>query len=253
VQNDPYTELGIARGASSDVIRKAYRALAKELHPDTRPDDRDSEERFKRVTAAFHFLNDADRRRRFDRGEIDAEGNTRRRNGHGRRPTHGADFDDIGDVFSSMFGGGARRGPFRATGEDVRYRLEVEFVEAANGGRKRVVMGDGKALDLVIPEGVRPGAVLRLRGQGKPGPSGAAPGDAMVEIDVLSHPIFERRDNDIWLDLPITLPEAVVGAKVQVPTLTGQVSLTIPKGSNSGRSEERRVGKECRSRWSPYH
>jgi len=240
VQNDPYAELGIAREASPDVIRKAYRTLAKELHPDTRPGDADSEERFKRVTAAFHFLNDADRRRRFDRGEIDADGNARRRNGHprgpGGGPGAGGDFEDIGDVFSSMFGGGARRGPFRTSGEDVRYRLEVDFTEAANGGRKRVVMGDGKALDLVIPEGVRPGAVLRLRGQGKPGMGGAAPGDAMVEIDVLNHPIFERRNDDIWLELPITLPEAVSGAKVQVPTLTGPVSLSIPKGSNSGQT-----------------
>lgn len=237
MQKDPYAELGIARGASPDDIRRAYRKLAKELHPDTRPGDSASEERFKRVTAAFHFLNDPDRRRRFDRGEIDAEGNSRRRNGAGARPGRNgaAEFDDLGDVFSGIFGGG-KRGPFRATGEDARYRLEVEFVEAANGGRKRVVMGDGKALDLVVPEGVRSGTVLRLRGQGKPGPNGAAPGDALVEIEVLPHPLFERRDDDIWLELPVSLPEAVAGAKVKVPTLSGEVTLTIPKGSNSGQT-----------------
>lgn len=230
--NDPYAVLGVARGASSDDIRQAYRRLAKELHPDARPGDVDSEERFKAVSAAFHLLSDPAKRRRFDRGEIDGDGNSRRPGARPRsRNGDGADFDSAFSNFSD-----ARRGPFRTKGEDVRYRLELDFVEAATGGRKRVVMGDGKALDLVIPEGVRSGAVLRLRGQGKPGPGSSSPGDALVEVEVQSHPVFERKGDDIVLDLPITLKEAVHGGKVKAPTLTGSVALTIPKGSNSGQT-----------------
>jgi DnaJ-class molecular chaperone len=237
VRNDPYAVLGVARGASSDDIRQAYRKLAKELHPDTRPGDSDSEERFKLVSAAFHLLSDPIKRRRFDRGEIDGDGNTQRARGarprsraNGSAAGSASDFDPFG------FGADASAGPFRTKGEDVRYRLEVDFVEAATGGRKRVVMGDGKALDLVIPEGVKSGAVLRLRGQGRPGAGSSPAGDALVEIDVQSHPTFERRGDDILLDLPISLKEAVLGAKVKAPTLTGSVALTIPKGSNSGQT-----------------
>jgi DnaJ-class molecular chaperone len=242
VRNDPYAVLGVARGASAGDIRQAYRKLAKELHPDTRPGDAASEERFKRVSAAFHLLSDPEKRRRFDRGEIDGDGNVRRANGGARprgpvRPGAGPRPDeDLDTVFSSFFSGDARRGPFRTKGEDVRYRLEVDFVEAAEGGRRRVVMGDGKALELVIPEGVRTGAVLRLRGQGRPGQGSSPPGDALVEIEVLAHPIFERRGDDIWLELPISLAEAVQGGKVKAPTLSGSVALTIPKGSNSGQT-----------------
>ncbi len=238
MRNDPYAVLGVARGASSADIRQAYRRLAKELHPDTRPGDAVSEERFKRVSAAFHLLSDPEKRRRFDRGEIDGDGNARRANGARARRRDGAEAapDDLDSVFSSFFGADARRGPIRTKGEDVRYRLELDFVEAASGGRKRVVMGDGKALDLVVPEGVRTGAVLRLRGQGRPGAGSAPPGDALVEIEVLDHPIFERRGDDIWLELPISLAEAVQGGKVKAPTLTGGVALTIPKGSNSGQT-----------------
>ena len=232
MRNDPYAELGVAQGASLDDIRRAYRKLAKELHPDARPGDSESEERFKRVTAAFHFLSDPDKRRKFDRGQIDADGNERRANG--RRASSAERASGFDTVFSNVFGQDGRRGAFRTKGEDVRYRLDLEFVEAATGGRKRVVMGDGKALDLVVPEGVRSGAVLRLRGQGRPGPGSAQPGDALVEINVLEHPVFERRGDDIRLELPVTLLEAVAGAKVKAPTLSGPVSLTIPKGSNSG-------------------
>ena len=231
MRNDPYAVLGVARGASLDDIRRAYRKLAKELHPDARPGDQESEERFKRVTAAFHFLSDPDKRRKFDRGQIDADGNERHVNGGQARASRSPGFDS---VFSGVFTGEGRRGAFRTKGEDVRYRLDLEFVEAATGGRKRVVMGDGKALDLVIPEGVRSGAVLRLRGQGRPGPGSAPPGDALVEVNVLDHAVFERRGDDIWLELPISLAEAVAGAKVKVPTLSGTVALTVPKNSNSG-------------------
>ncbi len=233
--NDPYAELGVARSASLADIRQAYRKLAKALHPDARPDDSRAEERFKRVTAAFHILNDPTRRKKFDRGEIDADGNEQsRRPANGFKRRNGHKSSDGG--FSDIFGGGDERGRRSVRGEDVRYRLAVDFLEAANGGRKRVVMGDGKALDLVVPEGVRPGQVLRLKGQGRGGDNGAAPGDALVEIDVLEHPYFERKGDDVHVDLPITLKEAVLGGKVRAPTLTGPVTVTVPKNSNSGTS-----------------
>lgn len=239
---DLYGELGVARSAAPEDIRKAYRRLVKELHPDARPDDKQAEERFKRVTAAFDLLSDPVKRKRYDRGEIDAEGNERHRahagagaRGHG--PFHGGfssgggGFEDLSDVLNGMFGDSG--GPFRSRGEDVRYKLSVGFVEAAVGGRKRVVMGDGRALDLVIPEGARAGQVLRLRGQGRGG-QGRPVGDALVEIEVEAHPYFERKGDDVHLELPVTLKEAVLGAKVRAPTLTGPVTLTVPKGSNSG-------------------
>ncbi len=227
--NDPYAELGVQRNASADDIRKAYRKLAKDLHPDARPGDRAAEERFKRITAAFQLLGDDEKRGRFDRGEIDADGNERM---DGRRRRGGESFGDFNDLFSGVFG--ADSGPFRARGEDARYRLSVTFLEAATGGRKRVVMGDGKALDLSIPEGVRSGQVLRLRGQGRQGRNGAPAGDALVEVTVEEHEFFRREGDDVRIELPVTLQEAVLGGKIKVPTLTGPVTVTVPKGSNSG-------------------
>lgn len=229
---NPYAELGVSPTASAEDIRRVYRKLAKELHPDARPGDKAAEERFKRVTAAFNLLSDPVTRGRFDRGEIDADGNEvinghRRRNGAGRQG-----FRDFSDVFSGVFGDDA--GPFNSRGADTRYKLAIGFEEAANGGRKRVTMGDGKALELVIPEGVRSGQVLRLRGQGAGNGRGGAPGDALVEIDVQPHPHFVRDGDDIRIDVPVTLTEAVLGAKIRVPTLTGPVTVTVPRGSNSG-------------------
>lgn len=232
--NDPYAELGVARTATPDDIRRAYRQLAKELHPDARPDDPAAEERFKRVTAAFRVLNDPETRARYDRGEIDADGQERGFSDQRRGPNPMDDaFPDLDDILSGLFGRDAPGG-FRSRGEDVRYRLQVEFVEAALGGRKRVVMGDGRALDLVLPEGVKEGQVLRLKGQGRGGARGAPPGDALVEIDIATHAFFDRRGDDIHMELPITLSEAVLGAKIRVPTVSGPVSMTIPKGSDSG-------------------
>lgn len=233
--SDPYAVLGVPRGASIEDLRQAYRKLAKELHPDARPGDRASEERFKEVTAAFNFLSDPQRRRKFDRGEIDSDGKDKRRARRARPNGSAAGGAQRDNVFSGVFGDDGL-GRFKTKGEDVRYRLELDFIEAAAGGRKRVVMGDGKALDLVIPEGVRTGAVLRLRGQGRASKRSSSPGDAFVEIDVLEHSLFERRGDDIWLELPITLTEAIEGGKVKVPTLSGSVSLTVPKGSNSGQT-----------------
>ncbi len=233
---DPYAELGVARDASPAEIRSAYRRLAKSLHPDANPGDRASEEKFKRVTAAFTLLNDPTQRARFDRGEIDSEGTQRGPFGRGfnggfqGRTGNAADLDDL---LSGLFGRGGRKSARK--GEDVRYRLTVGFMEAALGGRKRVTMDDGRALDLTLPEGAREGQTLRLRAQGRSGAGGAPPGDALVEISVAPHPHFSREGDDVRLDLPISLTEAVMGAKVRAPTLSGPVTLTVPKGANSGR------------------
>lgn len=246
---DPYTALGVSKSASASEIRKAYRKLAKELHPDARPGDEASAERFKRVTAAFNLLSDADSRARFDRGEIDADGNERPVFHGGGGPGFGG-FGGFGgggarsragraDVFEDLFDGlfsrsGGARGFAGQRGEDVRYRMDVEFLDAVNGGRRRVTMSDGRPLELSIPAGLRSGQTLRLKGQGLPGPGGGAPGDALVEVTVSDHPVFERDKDDIKMSLRVSLPEAVQGGKVPVQTPSGGVSLTIPPGSNSG-------------------
>ena len=248
MSDDPYKVLGVARGASDDDIKRAYRKLAKELHPDFNPGDKAAEARFKRVSAAYELLGDADQRRRFDRGEIDAQGEPRR---HARQARQGQPFGgrrgpagpapDVGisDIFAELFGTG-QRGPragptFEARGQDMRYTLEVDFLEAVNGTRKRVTLPEGGMLDLVVPEGVADGQTLRLKGKGGPGIGGGEPGDALVEIKVRPHPQFRREGDDILLDLPITIDEAVLGAKVDVPTISGRVQLIIPKGTSSGR------------------
>jgi DnaJ-class molecular chaperone len=243
--DDPYKVLGVPRNAPDEEIRRAYRRLAKELHPDLNPGNRASaEERFKKVSAAYDIVGDPVKRKQYDRGEIDANGEPRRgyQRAHagGGRAGRGEEYG-FGDVFSDLFGGGGRwrwaesDRPFAARGQDVRYTLEIDFLEAATGARKRVTMPDGGALDLSIPEGVADGQVLRLKGKGSPGLRGSEPGDALVEVKVRPHPQFRRAGEDISLELPITIDEAVLGAKVEVPTISGRVQLTIPKGTSSGR------------------
>ena len=243
---DPYVTLGLSRGAAADDIRQAYRKLAKELHPDVRPGDKDAEERFKRVTSAFNLLSDPATRARFDRGEIDADGNEKM--GFGSRPSGrggaaGAAESpfDLGDIFSDLFGsagprgaGGAAGGYGRMRGRDIRFSLEIDFLDAANGGKRRVQLSEGRTLDVAIPPGVESGQVLRLKSQGGQGVHGGPPGDALVELSVKAHPFFRRDGNDILMDLPISLTEAVEGAKIQAPTVSGPVALQIPVGANSG-------------------
>ena len=231
--NDPYQELGVSRSAGADEIRKSFRKLAKELHPDRNPGDAAAEERFKRVSGAFDVLGDPEKKAKFDRGEIDADGRETMRGfdprqgaGFGRRPGGGAggfgaqfegvDLEDIiGDIFTRG-GPGPRPGFGQARGHDVRSRLEIELEEAIRGGAKRVAFPDGRQLDVTIPKGAYDGQVLRLRGQGQPG-RGAQAGDALIELAVKLHPIFRREGADLHMDLPITLYDAVLGAKVQGP------------------------------------
>jgi DnaJ-class molecular chaperone len=260
--DDPYQILGVPRSASDEDIRRAFRKLAKELHPDLNPTNRPgTEERFKKLSSAYEILGDAEKRRAFDRGEIDARGEPRRdpfrHYARGARAGAGAGFEDFGfgDFFSDMFGA-ARAGPrgprdgFAARGQDVRYTLDVDFLEAALGATKRVTLPTGGPLDLTVPAGVGDGQVLRLKGKGARGPGAAEPGDALVEIRVRPHAHFKRQDDDILLEIPVTIDEAVLGAKVEVPTLSGRVQLTIPKGTSSGRVF-RLKGKGIRSAGKP--
>jgi DnaJ-class molecular chaperone len=242
--DDPYEILGLTRSASEDDVRRGFRRLAKELHPDVRPDDTAAAERFKKVSAAYEILGDADKRRRYDAGEIDAAGEPRRtyqrQYAGAGQSANGADYG-FSDVFSDIFGSRhartARPGQgFSLRGQDARYTLEVDFLEAALGARKRVTMPEGGQLDLTVPEGVEDGQVLRLRGKGSPGLRGGEAGDALVEIRIRPHPQFRRQGGDILLDLPVSLDEAVLGARIDVPTVSGRVTLTIPKGTSSGRS-----------------
>jgi DnaJ-class molecular chaperone len=242
---DPYKVLGVAHDAPEEEIRRTYRRLAKQLHPDLNPGNRGAaEERFKKVSAAYDIVGDPQKRRQYDRGEIDANGEQRRHRTHagagpfargGRRASE--DFG-LGDIFSDLFGAARGRADagFGAAGRDVRYTLEIDFLEAATGVKKRVTMPDGGVLDLAVPEGVADGQVLRLKGKGSAGQRGNAAGDALVEIKVRPHHSFKRIGDDIEYDLPITIDEAVLGAKIEVPTVSGRVQLTIPKGASSGRT-----------------
>lgn len=238
---DPYIVLGVPRGADADAIRRAYRKIAKENHPDVKPGDAKAEDRFKEASAAFDILGDAEKKAAFDRGEIDADGRPRApqfasggAGGAGGDPFQGGGFEDFGDIFADLFGGrrgGGRPGPRR--GRDVRTRMSVEFLDAVVGATRRVAV-DGRTLDLAIPPGVKTGQTLRLRGQGEPGAGGGPAGDVYVEVSVKDHPTFKRDGNDIRVEVPISLREAVLGAKIPVMTPLGEVMVSVPKNASSG-------------------
>lgn len=244
---DPYQILGVAKTATDEEIRKAYRKLAKENHPDLNPGNKQAEARFKDISAAYTLLSDPEKRRAYDAGEIDASGQPQAERrfyrdyagaGGGFRYEHP---EDLGDFFADLMrgrqapGGGGAETRFRMRGGDVHYTLPVDFLEAVNGGKKRVDMPDGKTLDIAIPAGVEEGQTLRLKGQGSPGLGGGPAGDALITVTVRPHPVFLREGNNIKSVLPITLNEALSGSSVQVDTITGPVSVKIPKHSNTGR------------------
>lgn len=245
---DPYEVLGVARNATAEQIRSAYRKLAKAHHPDLRPGDKAAEERFKEISAAYELLSDAEKRAQYDRGEIDASGAPRMREHFyrdfaegpgGAKYAHGgfAEAADLEDMIQELFGGRGRGGGaqgFRLRGADVRYRLEVGLEEVANGAKVPITLADGGTVEVSIPAGVEDGQVLRLKGKGSPGLGGGPAGDALIEIGVRPHPLFERKGADVHLTLPVTLAEALHGAKVEVPTLHGSVKMTVPKRSSSG-------------------
>ena len=247
----PYEVLGVKPNATADEIRTAYRKLAKEFHPDLNPGKPAAEARFKAVAAAYDILSDPEKRARYDRGEIDESGAERPRysyrphaegaQGWKYQPEGEIDPADLEDLFE-MFGRGAGRGAragargegFSMPGPDRHYSLTIDFVTAATGGKQRLSLSPDEWLDVTIPPGIEEGQILRLKGKGGPGFGGGAAGDALIEIHSAPHPFFRREGDDIHLELPVSLPEAVLGARVPVPTVTGPVTMTIPKGSDTG-------------------
>lgn len=252
---DPYSILGVARGASEKDIKSAYRKLAKELHPDANKDNPKATDRFSEVTQAYDLLSDKEKRAQFDRGEIDMDGNPMGGFGFGGGPGGGrggfraegfggGEAVDLGDIFEGLFGGragmggmggGARGARPRAApkGANVQYRLKVSLTDAARLADQRITLSDGKTIDLKLPKGVEDGTQMRLSGKGEQGPGGA--GDALVTIQIAPHAFFTRQGDDLRLDLPVTLDEALNGAKVKVPTAEGAVMLSIPAGTSSGK------------------
>ena len=242
---NPYEILDVAPTASAADIQKAYRKLAKKLHPDLNPGDKAAEEKFKEVTAAYDLLGDADKRKRFDAGEIDATGAERPQHryyrdfataddGHPYADASGyADYMDSNDAFAELL---RRSEQARANrrGRDLHYSLTVDFAESITGAAKRLTLPDGGTLDVTIPAGLVDGQILRLRGKGAPGTGKGGHGDALIEVEVRPDPRFTREGDDISLELPISLSEAVLGGKVRVPTPTGDVTMTLPKGANTG-------------------
>ena len=246
---DPYSLLGVERGATADEIKSAYRKLARKLHPDVNPGDKRAEERFKRISAAYDLLSDPKQRARFDAGEIDASGAERQPRRNARAAAEAGGFGGFGgsaaDIMAEMlrrrgrgqqswhFGGfGDEAEPLR--GGDAQYALRLSLAEAVLGAGKRITLPGGKSLNVKVPAGTADGTVLRLKGQGGPGRNGGAPGDALIEIRVDPHPVLSRDGDDLTMTLAVTLPEAVLGAKITVPTIDGNVALSIPAGSNNG-------------------
>ena len=244
--NDPYETLGVAKTASADEIRKAYRKLAKKLHPDLNPGDSQAEEQFKEVSGANDLLSDPEKRRRYDAGEIDASGAEKappharyyrdyaQEGGHpyGGQGAYG-DFAQGDDLFAELLRRSAEQAR-RRPGADLHYELPIDFLDAVNGADKTITLPQGGTLNVTIPAGVEDGQTLRLRGKGAPSPGEGPPGDALVQIVVRPHRYFTREGADILLDLPVTVKEAALGAEVRTPTTTGSVMLKIPKRSSTG-------------------
>jgi len=242
---DPYSVLGVPRSATEAEIKKAYRTKVKALHPDQHPNDAKKADEFKRVSSAYDIIGDAEKKAKFDRGEIDGDGNPKGFAGggypgggtrwEGAGPHGSPQGDPFEDILSGMFGSGARRrNPGPQKGRDVRYRVEISFEDAVTGARRRMTMADGSALDVNIPAGITSGQTLRLKSQGQPSPSGGAPGDALLEVDVQLSPVWTRDGKDLRMPLSVDLRTAVLGGTVEVRTPSGPVTLKVPAGTNTG-------------------
>ncbi|MCM2473480.1 J domain-containing protein [Rhizobium sp. CG5] len=248
--NDPYETLGVARSATDKEIKDAFKKLARKTHPDLHPDDKTAEETFKALSNAYDFLKDKEKRRRFDAGEIDASGVERKQQRFYRDFADGpsntshaaqdgfASNEDLEDFLSRAFKGGTRRtkDTFRAPGQDVTYVLPVDFLDAATGATRTITLPEGKTLQVKIPQGADDRQMLRLKGQGLPGFGGGPAGDAFVELHIEPHPFFHRKDDNIHCELPVTVREAVLGGRIEVPTIGGPVTMTIPRGANTGQT-----------------
>jgi len=248
--DDAYETLGVARDASQEDIRSAYRKLAKQHHPDLNPGNAKAEERFKAISAANGLLSDPTKRARYDRGEIDATGQEQapepsyreyaeaergRKYDRAGPRSSGWSRDDLGDMFGSMFNRDRSSDPqFATPGDDEQYALTIRFLDAVNGATQRLTLPDGRTLEVKIPSGTMNGQTLRLRNQGGTGWNGGDRGDALIKVTVGSHPFFTRDGQDIALELPVTLVEAVLGARVAVPTPGGPLLMSIPAGSDTG-------------------
>ncbi|WP_411034850.1 DnaJ C-terminal domain-containing protein [Shinella sp. BYT-45] len=243
---NPYEVLGVSSTASPGEIQSAYRKLAKKLHPDLNPGDKSAESKFKEVAAAYDLLGDADKRKRFDAGEIDASGAERPprqqfyRDYAGAEADHPyadasgfADFMDSDDIFADLL---RRSQKARANrrGQDMHYRLAITFAESIAGASKRITLPDGGTLDVKIPPGLVSGQTLRLKGKGAPGAGTGGAGDALIEVEVLPDARFTRDGDDITIEVPVSLSEAVLGGRIRVPTATGAVTMVVPKGANTG-------------------
>lgn len=256
---DPYAALGLTKSASDADIKKAYRKIARTCHPDLKPDDAKAEAKFKAASAAYDLLKDPETRGKFDRGEVDASGAERPqqqqyyrdyaeapgnpyRSGPNRRGQGFEGHDDMSDIFADFLrqrgqeGGRFQSRGFDARGTDQRYMLNVPFLDAVRGGKAQITLPDGSAIEVKIPEGTADGQTIRLRGKGGQGHGKGPQGDALVTLNVVPHPLFERDGNDILITLPISLDEAVLGGKVATPTINGTVNLSVPKGATSGQT-----------------
>ena len=245
---DPYETLGVTRSATDKEIKDAFKKLARKFHPDLHPGDKEAEMKFKDISAANDLLKDKEKRRRFDAGEIDASGAERPQERFYRDfadgPAHAshaaqdgfASNEDLEEFLARAFAAGGRRseGTFRARGQDVSYALPVGLLEAATGAQRTITLPEGKTLQVTIPEGAEDRQMLRLKGQGMPGYGGGPAGDAYVELHIEPHPFFRRKDDNVHVDVPVTLKEAVLGARIEAPTISGPVAVTVPKGSNTG-------------------
>lgn len=243
---DPYETLGVARSATDKEIKDAFKKLARKFHPDLHPGDKEAEAKFKDISAANDLLRDREKRRRFDAGEIDASGAERPQERFYRDfadgpaySTHAAQdgFDsneELEEFLAKAFAGRGQQRTFRARGQDVSYELPVAFLDAANGATHTITLPEGKTLQVIVPEGAEDRQMLRLKEQGMPGYGGGPPGDAYVELHIQPHPFFRRKDDNIHVEIPVTLREAMLGGRIQVPTIGQPVTVTVPKGSNTG-------------------